>query len=100
MGPHLVRTFGATTVRGSHGSPTFAFAILGILGCVLFAHGFVLWRRKRAIEDTPPAKIRSVALGAAELEGIAHPKDPLRQRTGVGHRSLGGLLRLGFLPRR
>ena len=77
MGPHLVRTFGATTVRGSHGSPTFAFAVLGVLGCVLFAHGFVLWRRKRAVEDTPTAKIRSVALGAAELEGVARQKDPL-----------------------
>ncbi|HME73563.1 MAG TPA: GIDE domain-containing protein [Myxococcota bacterium] len=77
MGPHLVRAFGATPVRGSHGSPTVAFAVLGIFGCALFAHGFVLWRRKRAIEDTPTAKVRSVALGAAELEGIARPKDPL-----------------------
>ena len=77
MGPHLLRAFGTTTVRGSHGSPTVAFAVLGIVGCVLFAHGFVLWRRKRAIEDTPPSKIRSVALGAAELEGTARPKDPL-----------------------
>ena len=64
-------------MRGGHGSPTFAYVVLGVLGCVLFAHGFVLWRRKRAIEDTPSAKIRSVALGAAELEGVARPKDPL-----------------------
>jgi hypothetical protein len=77
MHPHFVRAFGATGARGGHGSPTLAYVFFGIVGCVLFAHGFVLWRRKRAIEDTPTAKIRSVALGAAELEGVAHPKDPL-----------------------
>ena len=77
MRPHVVWAFGASGVRGGHGSPAFAYAVMGILGCALFVHGFVLWRRKRAIEDTPTAKVRSVALGAAELEGVARPKDPL-----------------------
>jgi len=77
MGPRVARVFATTTLRGSHGSSTLAFVILGCVGCALFAHGFVLWRRKRAIEDTPTAKVRSVALGAAELEGVARQKDPL-----------------------
>lgn len=48
------------------------------VGCWLFVYGFVLWRRRRTIEDTPTARVRSMALGRVELSGVARKKDDLR----------------------
>jgi hypothetical protein len=46
-------------------------------GCGLFGYGFVLWRRKRLIEDTPTAKIRSMPMGRVELFGRAQERADL-----------------------
>jgi hypothetical protein len=40
-------------------------------GLVAFVHGFRAWRRLRLIEDTPTARVRSMALGRVELQGRA-----------------------------
>jgi hypothetical protein len=40
-------------------------------GLLAFAHGFRAWRRLRLIEDTPTARVRSMALGRVELQGRA-----------------------------
>jgi len=54
-------------------------------GCLLFAHGFALWRRERTIEDTPTARVRSMALGRVALQGKAVPwvSDLLAPLSGV-----------------
>jgi hypothetical protein len=52
---------------------------LGIAGgSALFLRGFALWRRRRTIEDTPTARVRSMSLGRVELSGVAREKDALR----------------------
>ena len=43
-------------------------------GLVSFFHGFRAWRRLRLIEDTPTAKVRSMALGRVELQGRAQAR--------------------------
>ena len=43
-------------------------------GAALLVAGFVLLRRKRVLENVPESRIRSVAMGFAELEGIAQKK--------------------------
>jgi hypothetical protein len=46
-------------------------------GVVSFLHGFRAWRRLRLIEDTPTAKVRSMALGRVELQGRAEAREDL-----------------------
>lgn len=56
-----------------------------LVGVGLFARGFGLWRRRRAIEDTPTAKVRSMALGRVELKGVARARELLRAPlSGIG----------------
>jgi hypothetical protein len=50
---------------------------LALLGLLLLYYGFKLLRQKRLIEDVPSSKVRSVAMGLAELKGAARQKDPL-----------------------
>jgi hypothetical protein len=52
-----------------------AAAALG--GAALIALGFVLLRRKRLIENVPSSRVRSVAMGYAELMGAVKTKAPL-----------------------
>ena len=40
-----------------------------VTGPLLFFHGFRAWRIQRLIEDTPTARIRSMAMGLVELNG-------------------------------
>ena len=47
-------------------------ALLGGAGLIVL--GFILLRRKRLIENMPTSRIRSVAMGFAELAGLARPK--------------------------
>jgi hypothetical protein len=49
-----------------------ALAVLGGGAFLLF--GFVLLRRRRLIENVPTSRIRSVAMGFAEVAGLAKPK--------------------------
>ncbi len=50
---------------------------LALLGLLLLYHGFTLLHEKRLIEDVPSSKVRSVAMGLAELKGAARQKAPL-----------------------
>lgn len=43
-----------------------------LAGPFAFGRGFHLWRRRRLIQDTPTAKVRSMAMGLVELNGMAH----------------------------
>src|SRR5262245_12912587 len=51
-----------------------ALTIGGTLG---FARGFRLWRRRRLIQDTPTAKVRSMAMGLVELNGTSHGRSAI-----------------------
>jgi len=48
-----------------------------LLGAGLIVLGFVALRRKRLLENIPPSRIRSVAMGFAELVGRAKKRTPL-----------------------
>jgi hypothetical protein len=50
-------------------------ALIG--GIVMFVSGFRLWRERRLIENTPQARIRSMAMGLVELEGKVEPRSVL-----------------------
>jgi len=43
-------------------------------GPVMFVQGFLAWRRRRLIADTPTSKIRSMAMGLVEVNGTAVPR--------------------------
>jgi hypothetical protein len=47
---------------------------LTIAGPVVFLRGFRLLRRRRLIQDTPTARIRSMAMGLVEVNGTAHAR--------------------------
>ncbi len=64
---HHGRT-GATTILFFYD----ALAVAG--GVALLVMGFGLLRRKRVLENVPESRIRSVAMGFAELEGTAQKK--------------------------
>ncbi len=69
---------GIITVRQEKDALGYAHeAVLGGLGAGLFVHGFLGLRKKKLIEDTPASKIRSVAMGLAEVAGTARQKYPL-----------------------
>jgi len=42
-----------------------------VVGPLLAVHGFRAWRRRRLIQDTPTARIRSLAMGFVEVNGRA-----------------------------
>ncbi len=47
------------------------------LAAALTVYGFTVLREKRVIENLPPSRVRSVAMGLAELSGAARQKLPL-----------------------
>jgi hypothetical protein len=48
-----------------------------IFGPILFVRGFLAFRRRRLIADTPPSKIRSMAMGLVEVSGTAVPRSQI-----------------------
>jgi len=66
--PHLGRSTGERQLFD-------AIAILAGAGLIVF--GFVVLRRKRLLENVPTSRIRSVAMGFAELIGSARSRTPL-----------------------
>jgi hypothetical protein len=56
--------------------PVVASAAL-VAGVVWFAHGLASLRRKRLIENTPSAKIRSMAMGLVEINGAVATRSAL-----------------------
>lgn len=77
--------FGLLVAKGiiphEHQTEAFGYiheALLLPVGMYLFFNGFEILRRKRLIENTPTSKIRSVAMGIAEIVGFAREKFPLK----------------------
>ena len=66
--PHLARSTGERLIFD-------ALAVLVGAGLIVF--GFILLRRKRLLENVPTSRIRSVAMGFAELLGSAKNRTPL-----------------------
>lgn len=52
-----------------------SFCLLG--GPVWFVHGFQAFRRKRLIENTPTARVRSMAMGLVEVNGRVSPRSEI-----------------------
>jgi len=46
-------------------------------GVVLFLRGFKVWNERRLIQNTPRARIRSMAMGLVEIEGTVEPRSVL-----------------------
>ena len=54
------------------------WASIGLLGGPIgFVHGFQAFRRKRLIENTPTARIRSMAMGLVEVNGRVSPRSEM-----------------------
>jgi E3 Ubiquitin ligase len=58
----------------THPSTPLLAAAAAIYGPVMFVKGFLAWNRRRLIADTPPSKIRSMAMGLVEVNGAAVPR--------------------------
>jgi E3 ubiquitin ligase len=66
--PHLAKSTGERML----------FDVVAILvGAGLIVFGFVVLRRKRLLENVPTSRVRSVAMGFAELLGVAKNRTPL-----------------------
>ena len=52
----------------------FFSAGLIFLGLILFVHSFVMIKRKRALENCPTSRIRSMPMGLVEVQGKARQK--------------------------
>lgn len=53
------------------GDSTLGAIIFFVVGLYLVYDGFGKWKTKRLIQDTPTEKVRSMAAGRTELEGVA-----------------------------
>jgi E3 Ubiquitin ligase len=51
--------------------------LLALAGGILIAYGFAFLHEKRLLENLPESKVRSVAMGLAEIAGAAQQKSPL-----------------------
>lgn len=56
---------------GNEGELLVALVVGFFFGLYLIYDGFNKWQTKRLIEDTPTEKVRSMAVGRTELEGVA-----------------------------
>lgn len=71
----------ATGVAPNAAPPLAAVAIGGIaitalvfvVGLAFVAGGFLGWRRKRLLEDTPRESVEAIAVGRTEVDGEAYP---------------------------
>jgi E3 Ubiquitin ligase len=68
----------APSLLGLRGTEMIFRAIFAVFGAVSIVAGFVMLRFKRMIENTPSSKVRSVAMGLAELKGVARARTPLQ----------------------
>jgi hypothetical protein len=46
-------------------------------GIVMFVRGFHIWNERRLIQNTPTARIRSMAMGLVEIQGTVEPRSML-----------------------
>ena len=58
--------------------PYLAVAMLIFMGGYVFRYGFLAQRRMRLVQDVPTAKIRSLALGLAEIKGEIAARQTVR----------------------
>ena len=64
------------TVFKASSSDLLIYALVGLgIGVFLFYQGFKWMRQKQLIESTPTSKIRSLAMGLAEIFGEAIPSE-------------------------
>jgi hypothetical protein len=75
--------------------PEFIAILTLLFGFVFFAVGFALFGRRRLIMDIPKSKIRSLAMGLAEVFGEVEPaekliKSPFYNRDCVYFQAYGG----------
>lgn len=72
----IARVFGPRALSSGGGNAIYdVLAFLGGGGLILY--GFSVLRRKHLLEDIPTSRIRSVAMGFAELAGRAKVRTPL-----------------------
>lgn len=62
----------AVLASSSDGDSFLALVAGFFIGLYLVYDGFGKWQTKRLVEDTPTEKVRSMAVGRTELEGVAH----------------------------
>ncbi|MDI6735416.1 MAG: hypothetical protein QME42_04345 [bacterium] len=80
---HARYVFSTSTVTGDVQVLNLVFGYIHeivfiLIGPGLFFYGFFKLKKKRLIEDIPTSKIRSVAMGFAEIKGKARQKIPLK----------------------
>ncbi len=76
VGLAIVRAAHPQLLNTSEGHVLFELLAL-LLGIGLILFGFAVLRRKRLLENVPLSRIRSVAMGFAELLGVAKNRTPL-----------------------
>jgi len=59
------------------GSAPFFATAAAVGGVILFVRGFRVWNERRLIQNTPRARIRSMAMGLVEIEGAIEPRSVL-----------------------
>jgi hypothetical protein len=79
LGPGFDSVEAAFAVLQSGGDDTLetlAILLIGFFGGLyLIYDGFTTWQLARLIQDTPTAKVRSMAVGRTELEGVVREHD-------------------------
>ncbi len=76
--PLSLTALGALWVgRAQAAGLSYAIALIAV-GLVSFVHAFVLLARKRAIENCPTSRVRSMPMGLVELKGRARQKYSLK----------------------
>jgi hypothetical protein len=68
----IARTLEFVIQSSSDGDSTLAIVAGFFISLYLVYDGFGKWKTKRLMEDTPTEKVRSMAAGRTELEGVAH----------------------------
>ncbi len=76
--PLALATLGAPFVGRTHATGLSYAVSLTAIGLTAFIHAFVLLGRKRAIENCPTSKLRSMPMGLVEVKGRARQKYSLK----------------------
>jgi hypothetical protein len=77
FGAIAFRLFRGLMPGGAPAGPPWRDLLQTFGGIALLAYGFVLLHRKRAIDNVPRSRLRSVAMGFAEVSGAARPRTPV-----------------------
>jgi hypothetical protein len=76
--PLALGALGGLFVRRTHAMGLSYTVSLTAVGLIAFVHAFVLLGRKRAIENCPTSKLRSMPMGLVEVKGRARQKYSLK----------------------